>query len=97
MNKTNGTEIDIDVITNAMTFTCEGLKNVKYGTKSGHGYYGTCLPKDSAELQSQERQYLKQDGLFSHVVKVNDHMVSEVDTEEHLYGDCQISHKDMTN
>ena len=50
INKKHGTSIDMNRIAHVLTKTCEGLKNPKYGTKVGHAYYGSCLPKDSACL-----------------------------------------------
>jgi UDPglucose 6-dehydrogenase len=42
INARHSTDININAITSTMVKTCEGLKNAKYGTTSGHAYYGTC-------------------------------------------------------
>jgi UDPglucose 6-dehydrogenase len=94
MNKKNGTTMNIDVITETMTKTCEGLMNARYGTKAGHGYYGSCLPKDSAELASLEEEFGLESKLFREVVVVNNIMVS-TDTEVVLHGDHHMEHQTM--
>lgn len=66
--------------------TCEGLLNPDYGLTPGHAYYGTCLPKDSAELAHMEKSYGLSCSLFDQVVKVNDVMRAQDDCEV-LYGD----------
>jgi UDPglucose 6-dehydrogenase len=42
INARHSTDIDIHAITKTMVKTCEGLKNPKYGTTSGHSYSGVC-------------------------------------------------------
>jgi nucleotide sugar dehydrogenase len=81
ISKKNGSDIDVDTITNTLPHTCEGLKNAKYGTMTGHGYYGSCLPKDSSELKGLEAEYGLASKLFEEVVKVNDEVVS-IDKKE---------------
>lgn len=94
MNKVNGTSIDMNKIASVMVKTCEGLLNPHYGTKAGHGYYGTCLPKDSAELQHLEHKYGVTTGLFDAVVKVNDEIVKS-DEGEVLVGDHHMSFSNL--
>jgi UDPglucose 6-dehydrogenase len=86
MNKRNGTTMSIDAITGCMSKTCEGLMNTRYGTKAGHGYYGSCLPKDSAELASLEEDYGLDANLFRAVVDVNN-IIVKTDKEVVLGGD----------
>lgn len=76
MIRRDGSEIDIDSITETLVHTCEGLKNAHYGTKTGHGYYGTCLPKDSSELKGLEAEYGLASKLFAEVVSVNKEVVA---------------------
>jgi UDPglucose 6-dehydrogenase len=83
-------KINTDYITNIMTKTCEGLMNPKYGTKTGHAYYGTCLPKDSAEMKCLEKEYNLPGGFMSSIVEIND-VIKKTDKEEILDGDCHIS------
>lgn len=82
--------INTDVITEALVHTCEGLMNAQYGTKTGHAYYGSCLPKDSKELKGLEAEYGLASSLFKEVVKVNDE-VAAIDKAENrgeiLHGD----------
>jgi UDPglucose 6-dehydrogenase len=78
--------IDMNKISKIVTQTCEGILNPKYGTTSGHAYYGTCLPKDSAELAGLEKEYDVNLTLFQSVVDVNDVFVAR-DPEEVLDGD----------
>jgi UDP-glucose 6-dehydrogenase len=66
--------------------TAEGVLNPKYGTTSGHGSYGTCLPKDSSELRGLEAEYKLEAKLFKAVVDVNDIFVS-TDKEPVYNGD----------
>ena len=89
INEKNGSDIDINVITNCMTKTCEGLMNSRYGTKAGHGFYGSCLPKDAAELASLEEDYNLEANIFRAVVDVNNITV-KTDKEVVLHGDHQI-------
>lgn len=89
INEKEGTTMDINVISQCITKTCEGLMNPKYGTKAGHGYYGSCLPKDSAELASLEEDYGLESKLFREVVVVNNITVSK-DDKEVLHGDHQM-------
>lgn len=69
--------------------TCEGLLNPNYGLTPGHAYYGSCLPKDSAELAHMESSYGLKSNLFAQVVAVNDIMRS-TDKEEILHGDNHV-------
>lgn len=62
--------------------------NPKYGLTPGHAYYGTCLPKDSAELAHMEKRLGLRCNMFQSVVDVNN-VVKETDTEEVLDGDNQ--------
>jgi len=89
INQTHAIDINIDVITQTLVKTCEGLKNPKYGTLSGHAYYGSCLPKDSAELASLEKTYGLNIPLFDAIVKVNNE-IKKKDTREHLVGDFHL-------
>lgn len=66
--------------------TCEGLLNPEYGLTPGHAYYGTCLPKDSAELAHMEKAFGLDCNLFAQVVAVNDVMRAS-DEHEVLHGD----------
>lgn len=91
INKKHDTQIDIHKITETLVETCEGLRNPKYGTKSGHAYYGTCLPKDSAELASLEQLYNLESGLFTNVVNVNNEIM-KTDKEEILNGDHHMTY-----
>jgi nucleotide sugar dehydrogenase len=91
ISKTHGVDIDIQKITGMLVHTCEGLRNPKYGTKPGHAYYGTCLPKDSAELADLERQYKLEVPLFEQVVGVNN-VVKSRDKEEVLVGDHHMAY-----
>lgn len=98
MNKRDGTNIDTNVITSTLVHTCEGLRNTKYGTKAGHGYYGTCLPKDGSELRGLESEYGLLSRIFAEVVRVNEEVVKNdkaENREEVLHGDFQISCFDM--
>lgn len=70
--------------------TAEGILNPKYGTTSGHAYYGTCLPKDSSELRGLEQEYELPAQLFKSVVDVNDIFV-KTDKAEVLDGDNHMS------
>lgn len=86
INEKDNLTIDINKITSCMTKTCEGLMNPRYGTKAGHGYYGACLGKDSAELASLEEDYGLETNMFRSVVHVNNIMV-KTDKEEIIHGD----------
>lgn len=94
INNKKGTNMDINNITHILPKTCEGLMNSYYGTKAGHGYYGVCLPKDSAEIASLEREYDLQAPLFQAVVGVNKQF-EETDVVKPLDGDFQLDHKTM--
>ena len=89
VNEKHNTKIDINAITSTLVKTCEGLKNAQYGTKTGHAYYGTCLPKDSAELSSLESAYDLPVPLFKSVVQVNNE-VKKKDKAEVLVGDFHM-------
>jgi UDPglucose 6-dehydrogenase len=95
ISATTGASINTNKIFETMVKTCEGLRNPKYGTKAGHAYYGTCLPKDSAELASLEKEYGLEVPLFDCVVKVNDE-IKKTDKEEILVGDFHVSHSAMS-
>jgi UDPglucose 6-dehydrogenase len=86
INERNGLDMDINVISKCITKTCEGLMNPRYGTKAGHAYYGSCLPKDSAEFASLEADYGLEAKLFKAVVDVNN-IVTKQDKEVVLHGD----------
>lgn len=90
ISKMENTTINTETIFAMMVKTCEGLKNSKYGTKPGHAYYGTCLPKDSAELASLEKRYGLEVPLFDSVVCVNN-VVKRSDKTEVLNGDHHVS------
>ena len=96
INEKEGTNISIENIMKTLVKTCEGLKNPRYGTKPGHAYYGTCLPKDSAELASLEHKYGLSVPLFDCVVKVNNE-IKKTDKEEVLNGDYHISFDKLKN
>lgn len=82
-------DIDMNKISKVVVQTCEGILNPKYGTTSGHGFYGSCLPKDSAELAGLEKEYELNLGLFQQVVNVNDVFTAR-DPVEILEGDNQM-------
>lgn len=86
INEKNGSTIDMNVITQCMTKTCEGLMNARYGTKAGHAYYNSCLPKDSAELAALEEEYGLEATMFRQVVNVNK-IYEKTDKEVVLHGD----------
>jgi len=90
INEKEQIDVDPNKISSTMAKTCEGLINPRYGTKVLHSYYGTCLPKDSAELAHLERSYGLPDRLFASVVDVNN-TVMKRDKEEVLAGDFQMS------
>jgi UDPglucose 6-dehydrogenase len=81
ISKQNGKKIDANTITHTLVHTCEGMRNVEYGTMTGHGYYGSCLPKDSSELKGLEAEYGLTSRLYAEVVNVNDVVVS-IDKKE---------------
>lgn len=89
INEKEGLDMDINVISKCITKTCEGLMNPRYGTKAGHGYYGSCIPKDTAEFASLEEDYGLESRLFREVVVVNNIMVSK-DDKPVLHGDHQM-------
>lgn len=91
INRDYGKKIDIRTITKALPDTCEGIRNKKYGLTTGHGYYGTCLPKDSAALAKLEKVHKLEVPLFSSVVGVNHIMVAQ-DKEPVLDGDNHVSY-----
>jgi len=86
MNERKELKMDINKIIGTLTQTCEGLLNPKYGTTAGHAYYGTCLPKDSAELARLEQEFGLEAPLFTAVVQVND-VTKKTDKAEVLDGD----------
>jgi UDPglucose 6-dehydrogenase len=86
INERNGLDMDINVISNCITKTCEGLMNPRYGTKAGHAYANACLPKDSAELAALEEEHGLEAKLFKSVVDVNK-IYQRTDKEVVLYGD----------
>lgn len=94
LNKAISKELEIDIdsekIMSTMVKTCEGLLNPKYGTKPGHAYYGSCLPKDSKELSFLENQYKLIVPFFDSVVKINNEM-KKLDGKEILNGDFHMS------
>ena len=90
INKRHNTTINMNAISETLTRTCEGLRNPKYGTKTKHAYYGSCLPKDSAELAALEKAYGLKVPLFSSVVQVNNE-VKKKDKVEVLHGDHHMS------
>ena len=96
MNAKNGTNINMNNIANVMVKTCEGLLNPRYGTKSGHAYWGTCLPKDSAELQHLEEQYGLSTKLFDSVVAVNEEIKHHNSTEI-LVGDFHMPFDNLSH
>lgn len=79
-------DIDAERTFKIIARTCEGLLNPTYGLTPGHAYYGTCLPKDSAELSHMEKAYGLDVPLFRSVVDVND-VVKSTDKEEVMFGD----------
>jgi UDPglucose 6-dehydrogenase len=83
-------KINTDYITSIMTKTCEGLMNPKYGITTGHAYYGTCLPKDSAEMKWLEAHYQLPTQLMKSIVDVND-VIKKGDKEEILDGDNHVT------
>lgn len=94
ITETHGYNIDMNKIAKTMVYSCEGLINPRYGTKTKHGYYGTCLPKDSAELSSLEKMYGLTVPLFDSVVQVNN-IVVKTDTQEHLDGDHHVTYEKL--
>ncbi len=74
INEKHNKNLDMNRIAEIMTHTCEGLINRRYGTKTGHHYDNTCLPKDSAELAKLEEEYGLTGKLFKSVVDVNEDM-----------------------
>ena len=96
ISERNGVTIDTNKIFATMVKTCEGLRNPKYGTKAGHAYYGTCLPKDSSALAHLEKEYGLSVPLFDCVVKVNDE-IKKTDSEEVLVGDFHVPYTVLSN
>lgn len=98
LNKQISSQKNIELNTNKMISimvkTCEGLRNPKYGTKTGHAYYGTCLPKDSAELASLEKEYGLVVPLFDCVVKINEE-IKKMDKEEITVGDYHVPYANL--
>jgi UDPglucose 6-dehydrogenase len=92
VNKQHGTNVNFDNISKTIVKTCEGLLNPKYGTRAGHGYYGTCLPKDSAELARLEKEYGLEVPIYKSVVEVNN-VIKTRDPEEVLDGDHHMPYK----
>jgi UDPglucose 6-dehydrogenase len=86
INEKEGRNMNIHVISDCITKTCEGLMNPKYGTKAGHAYGGACLVKDSTEFASLEEQYGLQSHLFREVVEVNK-IYQKTDDKEIIHGD----------
>jgi UDPglucose 6-dehydrogenase len=86
INERNGLNMDINVISECITKTCEGLMNPRYGTKAGHAYGGACLVKDSAEFASLEEDYELEAKLFKSVVDVNK-IFQKTDEKEIIHGD----------
>lgn len=72
-----------------MAHTCEGLLNPLYGLTPGHAYYGSCLPKDSAELAHMEAEAGLDVKLFDAVVQVNN-VVRKNDDEQVVHGDNHV-------
>lgn len=89
IEKKGNVKINTDYVTQIMTKTCEGLMNPKYGVTTGHGYYGTCLPKDSAEMKCLEKEYNLPTQLMKSIVDVNDYIV-QFDECEILDGDNHV-------
>jgi len=92
INEKKNLNINIENITRSLPKTCEGLMNPYYGTKSGHAFYGICLPKDSAELASLEREYELTCNLFQTVVDVNK-VFEKTDVVKFVDGDFQMDNK----
>ena len=98
MNKKNGTNIDMNIISTILPKTAEGLINPKYGLKVGSAFAGSCLSKDPNQLASLEKEYNLDSQLFKSVVEVNENMKQyEKDNNlpEYIYGHHQISHDKM--
>jgi nucleotide sugar dehydrogenase len=74
INEKHNKNLDMNRIAEVMTYTCEGLINRRYGTKTGHSYANECLPKDSAELAKLEEEYNLDSKLFKSIVDVNNEM-----------------------
>lgn len=86
INERNDLNMDINVISECITKTCEGLMNPRYGTKAGHAYGGSCLVKDSAEFASLEEDYGLEAKMFKSVVDVNK-IFQRTDEKEIIHGD----------
>ncbi len=89
VNERDGKAIDAAATFKLISKTCEGLLNPMYGLTPGHAYYGTCLPKDSAELAHMEKDLDLESDLFSQVVNVN-HVMKRSDVAEVLHGDNHV-------
>lgn len=83
-------KMNMNKISNILTYTCEGLINPGYGTVAGHAYYGACLPKDTLGLASLEKQYGLVVPFFKSIVDVNNIMKS-TDKCDTLDGDNHMS------
>eukprot|EP00171_Calliarthron_tuberculosum_P013782 IDg13782t1 len=88
-NSMEGKNIDPERTFRLLASTCEGLLNPLYGLTPGHAYYGSCLPKDSAELAHMEERSGLPERLFASVVAVNDAVRAD-DTEEVIHGDNHV-------
>ena len=86
INATEGKNIDSAKTFRTIGRTCEGLLNPMYGLTPGHAYYGSCLPKDSAELAHMERKHGLECALFQSVVGVNE-VMRKTDHIEVIHGD----------
>lgn len=100
LNEKHNTNIDMNIISEIMTHTCEGLINRKYGTKVGHHYDGECLIKDAEELASLEKKYALNSTLFKSVDDVNKDMIKQ-DNVKHIpiktEGDFHMSFVNMNH
>jgi len=92
VNERDGSEMNAAKTFSLISKTCEGLLNPMYGLSPGHAYYGSCLPKDSAELANMEKQHNMECNLFGQVVNVN-HVVQQTDAEEVVHGDNHVDSK----
>lgn len=89
VNARDGTNINAAATFALISKTCEGLLNPMYGLTPGHAYYGSCLPKDSAELAHMEESSGLDCTLFRQVVAINN-VVKENDTTEVIHGDNHV-------
>lgn len=90
----SGISISTDNIMEALVLSCEGYKNPKYGTKPGHAFWGSCLPKDIEELASLERKFFLSTPFFECVVRVNK-LMQKKDNKPILEGDHHISSEEL--